>query len=512
MHKNKIILLNFPPALDYSYENKGGIYPSAATLLIGTLLKNKGYDVVLIDCAYEENYNQIILNHINDSKLLYVGMSVMTTQVPFALNVAKLIKKQNRNITIIWGGVHPTLFPEQTLQNEYIDMIVINEGAFTSLNVADTLKEEKEISAIKGIGYKDKAGKVYITEPADFENINDLPHFDFSLINIENYLESSSSSVYQREFPYFTEKLRMMPILTGLGCAYRCEFCINVILRRRYRYRSAESIINEIKVLQEKYDVNTFLFLDEDFFINKKRVLEFVSLTEKEKLHFNWRVWCRVDHFKESYLDRELLTRLSKIGYGSMALGGESANQEILDYLKKGTTCEQIIASLKLLTNTHIYPRYSFMVGLENETVEQIKNTYKLCLKMSRINPIVDIAGPFIFRLYPGSPIYNRLVDKYNLYIPLTLEEWVKQVEKDDTYLAMPWLPEEIQKNLKELVFYSTYAFTSYHEIFKNPNMALHLIFRPLSRLRLKYFVFICPFEIWIHKILMRFIALVGKK
>jgi len=499
LHDNKIILLNFPPALDFSYAEKGVIYPSTAVMLLGTLLKKNGYDVSIIDCAYEEDYLNIIDNYINKLEILYVGMGVMTTQIPFALEASKTIKKYDKNIPVIWGGVHPTLFPEQTLNSEYVDVVVINEGAFTTLDLAKCFENNGNLSAVKGIGYKDKDDKICITPPQGLEDIDELPHFDFSLIDAKNYIDPDATSVYQREFPWFKDKLKIMPILTGLGCAYKCEFCINVILKRRYRPRSAESIAEEIKRLQEKYVANTFLFLDEDFFINKRRTLEFVSIVEEEKLHFNWRVWCRVDHFRENYINPELLKRLCSIGYGSMVMGGESANQEILDYLKKGITPDQIINSLKLLTGTTIFPRYSFMVGLENETIEQIRNTYNLCLKMKKINPMVDIGGPFIFRLYPGSLIYNRLVTNYNLNMPDSLESWVENLEKSDTYTEMPWTPKEFQEKSKLLTFYSAYAFTSYSEVVRNPQKILHLLFGPSARLRLKYFFFGYPFEYWMR-------------
>ena len=496
---HKIILLNLPPALDYSYSNKGGIYPSNAILLIGTLLSKNGYAVTIIDCAYEEEYLEILKDNVSTSNILYVGMSVMTTQIPFALEASKVIKNSNKDIPVIWGGPHPTLFSEKTLADENVDIVVINEGAFTSLDLANSFKNGASLEDIKGIGYKDESNKIYFTPSAKLEDINELPYFDFSLIAIKNYIESNSSSVYQREFPSFKEKLKVAPLLTGLGCAYKCEFCINVILKRKYRARSAESIVNEIKRLQQNYGVNTFLFLDEDFFINKRRVLEFIDLVEKEELHFNWRMWCRVDHFRDKYINSDLLERLSNIGYGSMVMGGESANQEILDDLKKGITPDQILNSLKLITDTTIYPRYSFMVGLENETISQIKNTYNLCLKMFKIDPMVDIAGPFIFRLYAGSPIYNRLIAKYNLNVPDDLDSWVEYLKKEDSYTEMPWTPKQFKDIVKLLTFYSSYAFTDYSEVVRNPRLILHLFIGPLARLRLKYFFFKYPFEYWMR-------------
>ncbi|MBN2735034.1 MAG: B12-binding domain-containing radical SAM protein [Methanomicrobiaceae archaeon] len=494
--KNKVILLNFLPAIDASYSHKGSIYPSTASMLIGTILKQGGFDVAIIDGAFHEDYIDKLKSMLTDD-VIYVGMTVMTTQISFALEASKVIKAVNPTIKVVWGGPHPTLFPAETLQDNNIDIVVINEGADTSLKLAHNFRDGRSPESITGIGFKNQSG-MHITEPADLDNLNELPFFDFSLIELENYLNPASSSVYQREFPLYNNQIRVMPILTALGCPYKCQFCFNVILKRKYRFKSAESIVSEIKKLIAKYDANTFFFLDEDFFINKKRVLEFIDLVEKEQLHFNWRMWCRVDHFKDNYINRDLINRLAAIGHGSLVMGGESANQEILDALCKGITPEQIKNSLNTISGTRIMPRYSFMVGLEDENIEQIQETYRFCLELHRINPDVDISGPFIFRLYPGSPIYDRIVKKYDIDIPSDLEKWIVLLKEESTYTHIPWTPEKFQKITHLLTFYSTFAFMKKTDMGRTIKGTICRIISSFSKFRLKYFIFQLPFEYWL--------------
>jgi radical SAM superfamily enzyme YgiQ (UPF0313 family) len=501
--KDLIILINFLPALDVSYKGKGCIYPSTAILLIGSYLTKNGYRVRVIDGAYHENYKEqlkLTLNNMGE-QILFVGMSVMVTQIPFALETSKTVKEMNADIPVVWGGPHPTLYPEETLSDDHVDIVVINEGTYTALRIAHALAYGSDLGLISGIGYKNAEKLKIFTNLSSLEDINDLPFFDFSLIDTEHYINPQTSSVYKREFPHFMGELHIMPILTGLGCPYKCQFCINVILKRRYRHRSAVSIIEEIKRLQTKYGANTFLFLDEDFFINKKRIIELVSICEEENLHFNFRTWCRVDHFKESYLNADLLKRLGNIGHISLAMGGESASPEILMDIKKGITPEQIVNSLRVITksNEKIFPRYSFMVGLENESMEQIKNTYRFCMEMQKINPLVDIAGPFIFRLYPGSPIFERIVKDYHIKIPASLEAWARHISNSGNADEMPWSPKEFQKKKDIIAFYSKYAL-SFHD--RRMQMSLKFIALEiiilLSRFRIKHFFYIFPFEYWL--------------
>ena len=493
--RNTVILLNFLPSIMSSYINKGSIYPAIAVMLIGSNLKKHGFHVKIIDGAYYESYLDILRGYVikHTEEIIYVGMSVMTTQVPLALRASKEVKKNHTNIPIVWGGPHPTLFPEQTLKEHSVDIVSINEGSFTAVRLAEALQKEADISSVNGIGYKKDDDEIVITQSAPLENIHDLPHLDFSSIETNNYV-NPKNSVYQREFPKFGYKVKPVPILTGLGCPYKCQFCINVILKRRYRYRYAESIVSEIKRLQTGYGANTFIFMDEDFFINKRRSLEFVSLVEKENLHFNWRMWCRVDHFNESYINHQLLKRLDRIGYGSMVMGGESGNQEILDRLKKQTTTEQILNSLKMLEGSNITPRYSFMVGLEDETLEQIKNTFNFIFKMKKIRPDVDIA-PFIFRLYPGSPIYNRLIERFNIKTPRDLESWEPFLKKEDSFTEMPWTPKKFQKNTEYISFYMNNVMPARERI-QGVRGALRAILAKIYQFRLKSFIFCVPIEL----------------
>ena len=501
--RNIIVLINYPPAKDFSYSHKGFTYPSTSVLLIGTYLKQNGYDVRILDGAYHKDYIDKIKNLLKKETdhILYIGMSVMVTQIPYALEASKVIKNIKKEIPIIWGGPHTTLYPEHTLRDSNVDIAVINEGLCTSLNIAECLKSGTGLETVRGIGFKDKENKLYFTEPGDPDDIKALPFFDFTLIDVENYLNPPNSSVYKREFPYFTGTLRVMPILTGLGCPYRCQFCINVILKRRYRHRSARSIVDEIKHMQKEYGANTFLFLDEDFFINKKRVLELISICEDENVHFNYRAWCRVDHFKDNYMNKDLMKKLCKIGHISIVMGGESANLEMLKNIKKGITPEQIMHSLRVITDTSktIFPRYSFMVGLEDESFEQIKNTYKFCMEMKEVNTQVDIAGPFIFRLYPGSPIFNRLVEKYAIKIPDSLEEWSKQMTNTGSSDEMPWTPEEFRIKKDIITFYSIYALRFQSKKIRDFKQVSRLLISMLCRIRLKYFFFYLPIEYWIY-------------
>ncbi len=487
-----IILINLPPGGTKWNIPRNTVWPSTAILLIATLLKREGYAVKIVDINLCEDYIDIIKKYLTDDTL-YVGLSVMVSQLYWGLMVTKEVKNINKKVNVVWGGPHATLYPEQTVSNENVDIVVINEGAKAAINLAKGISNNIGLSNIKGIAFKDN-NNVCVTERENYDVIEDIPFFDYSLVDVSSYLTSSVPSVYEREFPGYNGKIKIMPILTGLGCPYKCQFCINVILKRRYRFKTALAIVEEIERLQIKYDVNTFLFFDEDFFISKKRMKEFLDLVEKRNLKFNWRMWCRVDHFNEKHVTREIINRLGEIGYGSLVMGAESGNQLILDNLKKGITLKQIEYSAHILAkNIKIYPRYSFMVGLENETYKQACNTYKFCLRMKKINPHADIAHPVLFRLYPGSPIYDSLCKNYDIKMPQSLEEWSNFIKKEDgkvntlSFSDMKWMPKKVVKNYRNMDFYLKLAEITYIKgIRKNINYPIIYFFSAIAKLRVK--------------------------
>ncbi len=448
----KVILVNLPPGPDFDYSSAGAVYPATGILLIASILKNKGFEVQVIDGAVRADYEERLLRAIDKNTVL-VGFSVMTSQVSMALRLSESIKARHSGLLVLWGGIHPILFPRQTLANSNIDIIITGEGVVPTLGLVDYLNGQKNLAEIRGIGFKNAENKLVLTEAGEPDDINTLAYFDFDILDdVEVYL--SAKNVLAREIATDNnEKIRLMPVLTGLGCCYKCQFCLNVFLKRRYRFRSAQSIINEIKRLQNKYAANTFVFLDEDFLISKKRLLEFLDLIEKEKLKFYWRIWGRVNYFRENYIDRKLVDRLEKNGLRSIAMGAESGSQKILDMIEKQIKVEDIFNSAKMLNGKKINARYSFIVGLEGETKDDTKATYKLCIDLKDVNPKVDIAGPFIYRYYPGSPIFNRIIKNYNIAIPQELDEWKCHLSVGG-YLKigkMPWLWPGFEKKINIL-------------------------------------------------------------
>jgi radical SAM superfamily enzyme YgiQ (UPF0313 family) len=413
--KAKIILVN--PILSYDkncHKKNSSAYPYPGLMIIASILDREGYLVRLIDAnlySVGEFIEKLILE-LNDN-VVFVGFSLMTMNVSWAYDVIKSIKRKNGKITIVVGGIHPTLFPDEMIEDDLIDIVVINEATSTIALLTDTLLKGSDLGKVPGIYFK-RNGKIIKNTPnLDLDSFSYVPFINFSLIQHEEYAKDNCLS----SFPYFPKKeYRVYPIQTSFGCAFKCAFCINSMYRRRYRMRSAEEIVDRIEFLIKEYNANFIAFYDEEFFISKKRLLRFVELVEEKKLKFLWRTSLRVTNFRDDYLNDELLHRLEKIGFLSAVMGAESGSQRVLNLIKKQITPEQTINAVKALSKTKIVPKISFMVGIPGETEDEILGTYRLAIKLKKIMLKAKSKGEIqvlSFRLYPGSLLYNKATSDY---------------------------------------------------------------------------------------------------
>lgn len=426
----KIILVN--PGIGLNESLTQGLYPNTAIMILATILHNNGFCVKVVDGRYEKADSAIrsIVDAI-DENLIFIGFSVMTVQLPWAYYVSNAVKSKCPKACIVWGGAHPTLFPEQTAEDKAVDIVVVNDSADKIVPLSKCLAENLDLSGIPGLYYMERNNLVSTAPNQNKDDFNSIPYIDFSLIDHKKY--SRNNNLATEEFyGGVYNNTRAYPIITALGCPHRCNFCINVILKKKYRYRSAGEIVERIRFLQREYNADFIQPLDENFFINKKRTCEFLDLLEKDDIRIKWRPQTRVDYFRDDYINIDVLRRLDRAGMVVAAMGVESASQEMLDKLNKELRVEQIVKGAELLSKTNIVPKMNFMVGLPGETKEDINKTYKLAVKIRRIvkRSCVSVST---FRPYPGSPLYDEIVSKYGYSPPSSLKDWSRLSEKEFT-------------------------------------------------------------------------------
>lgn len=466
---------------------------SVGLLCLGSYLAAKGFKVKIIDGARQKNYDKILLQAAREARV--IGFSVMTTQVAEALSDAEKIKKINSDAVIIFGGLHPTLFPEETAAHKFVDVAVFGEGEETLFEVLNIFKTspgngefKNKLRDVLGIAFKDEGGKIVKIEKRPLLKMEELPLPDWDLEPRE-----------------ILENIDIIPMHTSRGCPHRCAFCINAITKNFWRARSPEKVIKDLKIIKSKdyFKNKPMRFWDENFFVDKKRAEKIVDMMIEENLNILWETTMRADYIKQDFISDEFLAKLKKSGCYLLSFGAESGSNEILKKIDKDIKREDIINSAKMCVKYKIIPQYSFMVGLPCETRKDINMTLSLIDMLVKVDSSVQILGPQAFRPYPGGTLYKECL-KAGWIAPQKLEDWARLVKNELNYLTpknFPWLKNpELVESLEAYVRFGAHPIKSALGSTVKAHKFIKLIFILLCKLRFKLKFFKWPFEYYLAK------------
>ena len=387
---SKILFIN--PSLRLNSKNKF-LPVGIATIMSYFKQNNISFDFldVDIDDLSDDKITEFLSKNHYD---IFLSGSIVT-HYKWMKWLTNQIRQYNNNAKIIVGNSVAGSIPEVFLGNSEADIAVIGEGELTSLEVVQKiLAGENDWEQVEGIAFKDKNGKVTVNpRRSAVKKLDDFPMIDWSNFNTEKYFQNSYAFAHAID----DKKVRIMPITTARGCAFKCTFCHFVFWNDPYRYRSPESIIKELARNIEKYNCNYVSFWDD---------LSFASLAQAERLAdaiiasgltFKWNAAVRVDLFGNPKHSKERRLTVAKKfkDAGCMDLGFslESANAQILEMMNKKISAEYFIEQVRILEEAGISSSISVVFGYPIETPETIKETFELCFK-AKLYPSIGYLLP----------------------------------------------------------------------------------------------------------------------
>lgn len=402
---DKIVLVR--PQNIYNYNN----YPPLNLISIGTRLKQEGYEVVIINCAFEKDHLTTISEHVTDA--LFVGISFLTSEIPSTYEILKFVKK-NFKVPIVVGGWHCTLFPEQMANCEYTDFVVVGEGEEHTVAIAKAIETGNWINS-----------KIY---GKDILNIETLPAPDYSLDrNIERFI---TGYLTDKLSEVATQPMRWLPYETSRGCPSRCTFCINTVTdNKRYRKKSAEKVIEEMECIVKKYCLTHVKIIDDNFFVDIKRVREICQGILEKGLNITWDGECRCDYFNETMLNDETLELCKRSGLVQLTLGIESGSSQTLDIMKKDITTEDAELAVMKCNQHAVIARSSFILEIPGEGIDDIKKTVAFINRLRKYEYFT--CGVGTFRPYPKCELTERLIAEGYLKEPDSFDEWTDKTTID---------------------------------------------------------------------------------
>jgi len=419
-------------------------------------LEEKGVNALYVDEQVEDDTFGKIKELVKGREKPYIfGFSVLTAAFKSSIVLSKKLKDLYPDSIVVFGGTHPTANPDEVLSYDHIDIVVRGEGECILPDLYKCLKAKASYEHIQSISYR-KDGKVTHNNKAPIlKNLDEYPAFPYHRF------------VHEKKYD-------LGFIVSSRGCPYECIFCSNrVTTNKAYRYRSAESVLNELELLSSKYKQKYVLFLDDNFLVNKERISVLAEGIKArgldKKMSFNFQA--RGDN-----VNYELLKILYDANFKSIFFGIETASNRLLKIVKKGETIEEIIDAVKMSKKIGFHVSATFIYGLPTEThkdrVSSMDLSRDLDIDMVRFNN----ATP-----YPGTELYEIAKKENKLYVQGLYENFNSVstfIENPFKKIPFSYIPDgnseaKIRSDilLSYLLFYLN--FKKIKKVFNNPDQGV---------------------------------------
>ncbi len=393
----KICLINPSPSISHENKRETLFYSSApplGLLYLATSLRNKGHDMKILDQAAFKYSNLEVVNWVKKEDPDIVGFSILCSSFQNAKEISETLKIWNPNLIIIMGNYLATFYSKKILENySSIDICVRGEGEQVFAELVEKLATDANLSDIKGITYRNDGKIKENPDHSYIKNLDLLPFPDRTLIPDMYRNRIGGIDVTKRKFA---------TMVSSRGCPYSCTFCgCSAYSRGIWRTRSVNNIFDEIIYLNNQ-GYREILFVDDNFTLNKKRVIKLCRKIKKEKLDISFICDGRVNN---SSID--LLRLMHGSNFEILMYGIESSSQRILNYYKKGITPQMSEIAVKNARKAGFkFIIGSFIIGALDETYEEAIDTLKFISKLD-----IDFPHIIFLRALPGTQIFKDLIN-----------------------------------------------------------------------------------------------------
>lgn len=370
---------------------------------LGAYLAKAGVDVSVMDAPQEGVGHEELCARVVRDGVDIVGFKVFTKDVPSVRQSAKLIKTRSSRTLIVAGGPHITAVPHDAPRHmPEVDFFFAGEAEralpmFVELmdryRKAGQWNEPPEgLEKVPGLVWR-RDGEVRVN-PQDFVDLSTLEMPKWDLFPLRRYRPYA----LRTRGPY-------IPVQTSRGCPYRCTYCtVARINGRRLRTRPVSKIIEELRYLRERWGIQHFSVIDDDFLGPKKHTEELLDALIASGLKYEWEA--SSNGIRLNRLSPDLIRKLERAGCYAVAVGAESGSPRTLKRMKKQLTVEEIEYYTGMLAkNSSMWLHGFFILGFPGETLEDIFQTIALALRLP-----LHTANFFAFTPHPGTEIYNELL------------------------------------------------------------------------------------------------------
>ena len=275
--------------------------------------------------------------------------------------------------------------------NEGADFVLLGEAEITLLKLINSIqRNETDFLNIEGLAFIKNDSAIKTAKRNVIKELDEFPFPAWDIIDMKPYRRA-----WLKHAGYFS-----MNMSTTRGCPFKCNWCAKPIYGNRYNTRSPKNVIEELKMLKDKYNFDHIWFCDDIFGLKPGWIKEFADLIEKEKIVFIFKMQGRVDLL----LKEDNIKDLARAGCDNIWMGAESGSNKILNAMDKGTTVSQISEATRLLKKNGIKPSFFIQFGYPDETLEDIEKTITMINQLLPYEIGISVSYPL-----PGTVFYERV-------------------------------------------------------------------------------------------------------
>ncbi|MFH1305594.1 MAG: radical SAM protein [Candidatus Omnitrophota bacterium] len=375
---------------------------------LAAYLIEKRHEVKVWDDAIKQLGPDDVRELVKDMEKPYVfGVSCVTASITRGYSIAGMIRSIYPDAVVVFGGVHPTVLPEEALDTGLVDFVVRKEGEVPLEALLRALRKGEDPSGISNLSFK-RNGKIMHNPAVPGPEFDSLPAFPY-------YLFEKHRDRYDFGF-----------VVNSRGCPYDCIFCSQrSITGRRVTFGSPARAVSEIELLVNKYDNHLITFNDESLLTSKEHIRTMCELIRKRGLHKKASFQCQI---RGDEVDESILKVLKATNFIAIFIGLETASERLMTLINKKETVKQNIEAMRLVKKHDFSLSGAMILGLPTETREERLQSYRMAeehLDYGRFNNATPYPGTRLYEIAKKEGRLNIEKDWRNLNACGTLVEGI---------------------------------------------------------------------------------------
>lgn len=355
-------------------------------------------EIIVID----QSASQVSLSHIKRTmekeRPDVVGITALTYEAPAVKILSDAVKEVLPGVPVVVGGPHATVFYDRLLEKTKTDIAVIGEGEETFLDLVERIRDGKDWKDAQGIAFRNEEGKIIRNQPRPpIMDLDSLPYPAWDMIDIPIYTRYGDMNDYLMAWPY-------MFLFSSRACPYACYYC-HQIFGKKYRARSVESTLEEIRRLTRDHGVKEIHIIDDIFNIDLDRAKNICRgiIREGIKVSIAFPNGLRGD-----LLDAELIELLAKAGCYSITFAVETASSRLQKKIHKYADLDKLNWAISKAYDEGIIPMGFYMLGFPTETREEMEETIRFACRSKMLKAVFFSVVPF-----PRTKLYELFREAY---------------------------------------------------------------------------------------------------